>query len=186
MDTAGITNSARGWHGVQLAALAFIGFCGVLSEGDSANPTWLQVTAGVLALAALVVASVAVLVVAHLAWPLSGDGVTTDESRADRAPRRLRVGVALTFVAVALMALAALSSWWPTDADTGAAAAAAADAGSSTTAAEPAVEITDRAGNTACGRLRAGPAGAIRLATDDRTIDVALAAVADLEPVDTC
>ena len=31
---ADLADSRRGWHGVQLAVLAFIGLCGVLSDAD--------------------------------------------------------------------------------------------------------------------------------------------------------
>jgi hypothetical protein len=61
--------SARGWHGVQLAIIGFIGFCGVLQDGRPDNPTWLQVWAGVLAMAALVLACVATFLVGRVAWP---------------------------------------------------------------------------------------------------------------------
>ncbi len=176
MDGTAITSSARGWHGLQLAALAFIGFCGVLSDADPTQPRWLQVGAGIAALAALVLASVAIVLVARVAWPLPGDQLPAEADRLDRAGRRLRVGIALTFLAVALMALAATSSWWP-------ARSAAPPAGT----AEPAsVVVTDATGATACGRLLDGPTGALRLATAQRTVDVALDAIADIAPVDTC
>ena len=44
--------SAKGWHGVQLAVLGFIGLCGVLQGAAGQDgPHWLQVIAGVLVLA---------------------------------------------------------------------------------------------------------------------------------------
>ena len=87
-----LANSARGWHGVQLG--------------------WLQVTAGVLAVAALVVSCLSIFVVARVAWPFSSRVVGGDVPQSEA--RRLRKGIALTSVAVGLMALAASSSWWPT------------------------------------------------------------------------
>ena len=45
--------SARGWHGIQLAAIGFVGFCGVMQDGRPDNPMWLQVCAGILVLVAL-------------------------------------------------------------------------------------------------------------------------------------
>lgn len=33
--------SAKGWHGVQMAALGFIGLCGVLQRDDGDDPRWL-------------------------------------------------------------------------------------------------------------------------------------------------
>ena len=64
--------SARGWHGVQLAVIGFIGLCGVLQGGRPDNPMWLQVCAGILALAALAIACLATFLVALVAWPLYG------------------------------------------------------------------------------------------------------------------
>ncbi|CUR55591.1 conserved membrane hypothetical protein [metagenome] len=110
---AELRNSAREWHRLQLGALAFVGLCGVI-QGDSGNadPRWLQTTSGLLALAGLILAGLSVLLVATVAWPLMAAHATTPEV----ASRRLRSGIALTFVAVALTALAASSSWWPSDA----------------------------------------------------------------------
>jgi hypothetical protein len=202
MDSTGLANSARGWHGVQLAALAFIGLCGVLSDADPSAPRWLRVTAGLLAVTALVVACVAVLLVARIAWPLPRPaGAGTECPHAEDQPetagagagaadvasgRRLRLGIALTFVAVALMALAASSGWWPVTASGGEAAeTTAAEAG----AAGPTsvtVAVTDSRGVTVCGRLLDGPNGAIRMEIGRRTVDLALSAVAELAPVDAC
>lgn len=57
--------SARGWHGVHLAVLGFIGLCGVLQPGaGSGEPHWLQVLAGLLVVAALGIACVATVLVA--------------------------------------------------------------------------------------------------------------------------
>ncbi|MGD9959206.1 hypothetical protein [Nocardioides sp.] len=107
-----LRNSAREWHRLQLGALAFVGLCGVL-QGDSgaADPRWLQTLSGLLALAGLILAGLSVLVVASVAWPL----VARDTTGPEAASRRLRIGIALTFVAVAITALAASSSWWPSD-----------------------------------------------------------------------
>ena len=46
--------SARGWHGVQLAVIGFIGFCGVVQAVRPDNPERLQVWAGIFALVELV------------------------------------------------------------------------------------------------------------------------------------
>ena len=64
-----LRTSARGWHGVQLAVLGFIGLCGVLS-GGSAAPQWLEWLSMWLALAALACACVATFLVGAAAWPL--------------------------------------------------------------------------------------------------------------------
>ena len=49
---AELRGSAKGWHGIQLAALGFIGLCGVIQTGDSTDPRSLQVLAGILVLVA--------------------------------------------------------------------------------------------------------------------------------------
>jgi hypothetical protein len=169
---ADLANSARGWHGVQLAVLAFIGLCGVLSDADPAIPRWLQIIAGVLAVAALIVSCLAIFVVASVAWPFSSRLAGGDVP--ERAARRLRTGIALTYLAVGLMALAASSSWWPTpEADDIEGAAAT-------------VRITDQAGRTACGTIVDGPEATIRLATADGTVELAANGLADIVPVDGC
>ena len=110
---AALTASAREWHKLQVAALAFVGLCGVLT-GDNGTrlPMWLQTAAGVLALLALAAAALGLLLVAVVAWPL---GVAADPGA---GVRRLRAGVSLTCVAVGLTALSGSSNWWPqSDAD---------------------------------------------------------------------
>lgn len=164
--------SARGWHGVQLAALAFIGLCGVLSEPDPELPEALQVTAAVLALVALVLACVAIGIVAGVAWPLSTEPPTPAQAAAAR--RRLRVGVGLTFVAVAAMALAASAGWWPVDEQAGGAGEGGA------------VVLTDLGGRTACGTLVEAPAGRVGLETDDGSVEIELDDLSMVAPVDGC
>lgn len=171
---ASLTTSARGWHGVQLAVLAFIGLCGVLSDADPGVPDGLRAVAGGLALGALGLACLATFVVARVAWPLS----TGERGPGDLASsgRRLRLGVALTFVAVAAMALAASVGWWPVDDGGG--------DGSEATGAE--VRVTVRGGGTACGRLVDAPAGILRLVTDDGTAEVAIGRLTTIAAADGC
>ena len=64
--------SARGWHGIQLAVIGFVGFCGVMQDGRPDNPTWLQTCAGILVLVALALACAGTFLVARVAWPLFG------------------------------------------------------------------------------------------------------------------
>lgn len=110
---AELRTSARGWHGVQLATIGFIGLCGVLQRGRSDNPTWLQVLSGLVALAALVLACAGTFLVARVAWPLYG-GVARDQGGdLARDAARLRRGLVYTFTAVAVVALATASGWWP-------------------------------------------------------------------------
>ena len=108
--------SARGWHGVQLAVIGFIGLCGVLQGGRPDNPMWLQVFAGIAALAALAIACLATLLVALVAWPLYGGRQASDDAaELERDGRRLKQGLVLTFLALALLALGTASGWWPQD-----------------------------------------------------------------------
>ena len=104
-----VRDSAREWHRLQLAALAFVGLCGVL-EGDSGRtlPVWLQTLSGLLLLGSLAVAALGVLIVATVAWP-----IVAQPPAAGTAARRLRLGIGLTFVAVTLAALASTANWWP-------------------------------------------------------------------------
>jgi len=182
-----LAQSARGWNGIQLAVLAFVGFCGVLSEADARHPRWLQITAGLLAVAALALACLAVFLVASVAWPLSSrppasgptssqEGSPTEAGLPGGARRRLQVGTALTYVAVAVMALAASSNWWPVPE---AAGAERADGVAQ-------VRISDSQGDSACGELLEAPAGTIRLATDRGTVELALTGLATVGPAADC
>ena len=171
---ASLTTSARGWHGVQLAVLAFIGLCGVLSDADPNVPDGVREVAGGLALGALGLACLATFVVARVAWPLSVG--QPDPGDVASLARRLRLGVGLTFVAVAAMALAASVGWWPVDDGGGDEAGA--------TGAE--VRVTVRGGGTACGRLVDAPAGILRLVTDDGTAEVAIGRLTTITATDGC
>lgn len=170
---AELRSSAKGWHGVQLAVLGFIGLCGVLQDTAASAPHWLQVLAGVLVVAALVLACVATALVATAAWPLDAadrrTASTDDDLRA--LARRLRLGIVLTFVAVVLLALGATSSWWP-------------ETSTSRGGAES-VEVTTQDG-TACGPLRDGAAGAITLDTAGGLVAVPVTAVVQVRPVSSC
>ena len=157
---------------MQLAVLAFIGLCGVLSDADPTLPRWLQVTAGLLAVVALIVSCLSIFVVASVAWPFSARVAGSGGSPG--AARRLRTGIALTYVAVGLMALAASSSWWPTSESAG-----LDDVGAT-------VRITDQAGRTACGTIVDGPEATIRLATADGPVELAVSGLADIVLVDSC
>ena len=172
---AALRVSARGWHGVQLAVIGFIGLCGVLQGGRPDNPLWLQVWAGVLALVALALAVIATFLVALVAWPLYGgrDPEATDDPAAlAREGRRLKRGLVLTFAALAALALGTATGWWPQkDGDGG-------DGGL------VAVQATN--GQRVCGALQASSPGSVGVDVDGRTVAVSLQDVATVAPVDSC
>jgi len=110
---AELRNSARGWHGVQLAVLGFIGLCGVLS-GDSAAPDWFEWLSMWLALAALAVACLATFLVGLAAWPLYRAGPTPSEDagEVERTSRGITSGPALSLGGAAPPCPAPPSPWW--------------------------------------------------------------------------
>ena len=168
--------------------LAFIGFCGVVTDGRPDLPRWLQTTAALLSVAALALACIAVFLVASVAWPVTarrgGFPARSEDaaSSTDQSRPRLTAGVVLTFVAVALMALAASANWWPVD--------AGGDPGDSSSAADrtaAVVEAVDASGNRWCGRL-ADPdnPGTVVLTTERGGVELVLARLARLGPVPAC
>ncbi|MFH8837612.1 hypothetical protein [Streptomyces sp. NPDC017868] len=174
-DEAGerLQTSARGWLTLQLAVLGFAGLCGAIKSGGSGGsgaPRVVEAVAGVLVLLALGVACAATYLVARIAWPLHA-GPTTD---AVRAGRRLRLGIALTFLAVLLVAVAASTAWWPEEEEAASATGAL-------------VQVSTASG-TWCGVLRASGEGVLGLEVADagRAVDIPLGEVAALLPVGTC
>jgi hypothetical protein len=164
---AKLIESARGWHGVQLGVLGFIGFCGVLKMGaDTSGPEWLQWIGTGGAFGAFAMALWSVVVVGKVAWPMGDPAGTADPAEMSA---QLRSGVRTTVVSVALMAVAGLSAWWP------------AQSGTS-------VEVSDGNGGLACGVVTEGaPAGTMWLTTaDGETLPIRLAAVASVRPVTSC
>ena len=163
-DLDRVQGSAREWHKLQLAALGFVGLCGVL-KGDSGRdlPTWLQTTAGALALAGLGLAGLAVLLVAPVAWP-----VVAVPEKTETAARRLRTGILLTVAAVGVTALSTMGNWWPND-----------DAG------DTVVRVTTADGQ-ACGPILASGPGWIELDLDGDRVRVPLDQLVSLSPVDSC
>jgi hypothetical protein len=106
----GVQDSAREWQKLQLGVIGFVGLCGVFSDGGSGRtrPLWLQQVGAVSALAGFLLAVLGVLLVATVAHPLTGRPAASTI-----AGQRLLVGIAFTFIAAALTALAALTWWWP-------------------------------------------------------------------------
>jgi drug/metabolite transporter (DMT)-like permease len=167
-----LRTSARGWHGVQLAVIGFIGFCGVIQDGRADNPQWLQAWAGILALVALALASVATFLVGRVAWPLYG-GRPHSDATADlaREGRRLRLGLVLTFAALGALALGTASGWWPQK---------EAAAGSAL------VEVQAATGERWCGSLQDAAPGALAVDVDGSPVVVALRDLAVVRSVDGC
>jgi hypothetical protein len=167
--------SARGWHGVQLAVLGFIGLCGVLADtGSDGTPHWLRVLAGVLVLVALGLACVATVLVALAAWPTYGPGSGVEDPGRELSSTgvRLRTGILLTFVSVAVLAVATSSTWWPS------AASGGADA-------QP-IRVSTSGGEL-CGELgESSSDGRLALAVDGRLVQVPLAEIVAVVPVASC
>lgn len=165
-----LSNSARGWHAIQLAVLGFIGICGVLRTGDTTVPAGVQWLAGLLAVAALVFACAAVFLVGSVAFPMDA-GRSANPAAVGHAAARLRGGVRLTVVALILAVIAALSGWWPkTGGDAGTAA----------------VSVSDGNGRSWCGELVVGQGGAVTINTSSGSVAVPLQAVAAIRPVTGC
>ena len=166
--------SAKGWHGVQMAVLGFIGLCGVLQRDDSGDPGWLQTWGLVMAIAALLTALWAIVLVGRAAWPLYGPvpelpPAADDEARLRVTSRQLSRGLALTFVSVALLALGTATSWWPSQAEAGAL-----------------VEVQADSGQRVCGKLADAPQGELHVVSGGSTVSVSLQAVSAVRGVDSC
>src|SRR5829696_1387814 len=75
--------SARGWHGIQIAVVGFIGACGVFRDGsDDTAPSYLQWLSLALAVVALLLAGVAAYSVGRVAYPFYGAPPIVDEAEA--------------------------------------------------------------------------------------------------------
>lgn len=170
--------SAKGWHGIQLAALGFIGLCGVLQTGDSPAPRALQVMSGVLVLVAFALACAGIYCVGRAAWPLYR-GEPPRAGADDEAPiattgRLLTRGLLMTFLSMATLALATATAWWPDE-----------GAGASGGATQVQVQTSD--GRRACGKLSEAPqSGTLRVIAHGQPVDVALGSIASVAPVEDC
>ena len=174
---AELRGSAKGWHGVQLAALGFIGLCGVLEGGGGSEPVWLQTLAGVLVLVAFASACLGIYFVGKAAWPIYGPepvpARASEPGAVDRASAELRRGLKLTFASIALVALATTASWWPSDDETPGGGGQ--------------VQVQTASGESVCGTLAdSAQAGTLRVDTASQPVVVELARVASVRPVDGC
>ena len=171
---AELRSSARGWHGIQLAVIGFVGLCGVLN-GEGSGPDWVQAVAGYLSLAALAAACIATYQIGRAAWPLYNVRRAAPPVSEEllHTSRRITSGLALTFLAVALVALAGLSSWWPSDDD------GAGGGGSAT------VQL-EAGGTTLCGTLAQAQAGAVAIVAGGRQVTVPIDQLTGLRPANGC
>jgi hypothetical protein len=163
--------SARGWHGVQLAVIGFIGLCGVLKGGRPDNPMWLQVLSVLLIFVALALACAATYLVARVAWPLYGPRHEVGDEAAEvaRAGRRIKQGLVLTFTAVAALAVATASGWWPQPVESGGAGGTQ-------------ISVQARSGERVCGTLGQASPGNLSVDVDGRPVVVSLDNVAEIDP----
>jgi hypothetical protein len=162
-----LQDSAREWQKIQVGVLGFVGICGLLTGGKTTSrPSWVQDLSGFSALSGLVLALLAVALIASVAHPLTPRPIS-----ALTASRRLTGGIIVTFVAVGLTALAALSWWWPQ--------------GDRTAPSAPQLAVTTNAGS-ACGTLLQSGAGEIDLEIDGKTVRVPLGRLKSIEFADNC
>lgn len=167
----GLAASARGWHRTQLAVLGFIGFCGILWDGDSVTGAGVQWVLVALVTLAFALAVAAILLVGRVAHPVHGpaEAAGDDHPRAvAAATRRLTTGIRLTSGALALVVAATLAAWLPRAGDGGA------------------VVVADATGQTWCGDLAEAPAGQARLVTSAGPVTLPLDSVVVLRPVGGC
>ena len=143
--------------------LGFIGLCGVIQkDAGGTEPHWLKVLAALLVLAAFALACAATALVALAAWPVYGPHPRTEVSNEEIAntSRRLRVGITLTYVAVAVLALGTSSAWWP--------------GGSSGSQAQGSVEEMTRPARSAASSCRPSGPGVLVVSAGDRVVELAL------------
>ena len=155
--------------------IGFVGLCGVLKDPGSNAPHWVQALSGYLALGALAVACIATYEVGRAAWPFYDVDRAPPSVRDElaRTSRRIRAGLALTFLAVALVALAGMASWWPSDGGEGGGAAAAT------------VEL-EAGGASVCGTLTDAQAGTVAVDSGGRQVAVPIDRLTALRPVGGC
>jgi hypothetical protein len=141
----------------------------------------LQVMSAILVLAAFVLACAGIYLVGRAAWPLyRGEPEEEPEAGAEATiaatSHQLTRGLLMTFLSIAALALATVSSWWPKDEGAGGGASGGAQ-----------VQVQTNDGQTACGELAVSPrVGTLRLVTGSQPLDVALGTVASVAPVGSC
>ena len=197
-----LSEAARGWHRIQLAVLGFIGFCGILWEGDAGAPSLVQYLGFALIASAFVLAVTSILLVGRVAHPVDGprSEVTDPEATPLARRRRLRRGIWGTYLAVALLGLATLSSWLPSDATAGPESSAGPQATlgqDATPGAEPtgdpsaargdeALVLVDVDARSWCGDALDASEAVLRVRTAEGTVELPRDRIAVLHPVTTC
>jgi hypothetical protein len=169
--------SAKGWHVIQFALLGFIGLCGVLKGvGTSGGPRWLEISAGILILLALIAACYATFLVGRAAWPLYSAprkppeaSQPSEDAELRRTGRNLRAGLALTFVAIIMAAAAATSSWWPVNRVSSAL-----------------LDVSTTNGFTYCGTWVDSGNGFLLLRWSGQSREIPLSAVTSVVPASSC
>jgi hypothetical protein len=166
--------SARGWHSIQIAVVGFIGACGVFRDGSGDTaPSYFQWLSMALAVVALILAVSATYVVGRVAYPFYGGPPIADEAAAVAAgSAKLRAGVRTTVLAILLIGVASVPSWWPSK-----------EAGGGDTAS---VQVLATSGERACGTVVSSAAGVLTLQTASRRVQVELANLISIEPVGSC
>jgi hypothetical protein len=168
-----LATSARGWHRIQLAVLGFIGFCGILWDGgDPSAPSWLRWLPAVLVTLALLIAVLAIYVVGRVAYPFRGPIRTAPEQvpqAVEVRARRLRTGIALTYVAMTVLVVATLSGWSPDTAEV-----------------DDVAVVADVTGQAWCGELDDRGGDQLRVDTAEGPVTLAVDRVAVIHPVTGC
>lgn len=146
--------------------MGFIGLCGVLQVGEtSTGPAWLDWWSGGMAVLAFLSSLVSTWMVGGVAFPM----YSASAEMPANAEGRLKGGIRMTFVSIAMMVLAGAAGWWPEGADGGK------------------VEVKNSQGDSACGTWVSGaPAGFLWLETSQGLVKVSIEAVTEMKPVSSC
>jgi hypothetical protein len=131
-------------------------------------PVWLQTAGLILATTGFALAVISVIVVGTVVDHAGNAGPAGMYAR-----RRLRAGIGMTICGLTLLALAALSSWWP-------------HAGSATAPDVTAVLLMTKSAESACGQIVESGEGFVTVQETIRRVQVPLNRVAALRSVGHC
>ena len=176
-----LSASARGWHRIQLAVLGFIGFCGILWEGDDTAGALVQYVGLALIVTAFVLAMGSILLVGRVAHPVGGPVARgADAGVLAGRTRNLRAGIWGTYVAVALLVLATLSSWLPPGVPGGEGPEDAVAGG------DRRAVVVDVTARSWCGEPVHEDDEVVRLRTTEGELELPRDRIAALHPVGVC